>query len=202
MIYGVDMATLPFADKPLKLPMGEKLKKLEYVNVFELEGVLKSEGFTGYGLIENWNYGLQAGGKGKILFISGDIIAASYDSEGNVYSRTDALERMFNHPQSNVNLYSYDETDIWLAVEMNTYQLFEYEPPEKEEIVVSEQAEEVPQEQKVPQEAAQESGDSMFVVTFKKEEKKLSREELMSKYRLKEMTDDDADSLINNALGD
>lgn len=211
-------------DKPLKLPPGEKVKTHEYVDLLDVLSELKEDKFTGYLRVHLPDHGLNIGGDGSILFIVGDIIAASYETDGKVYTRTNAFHTMFVIPTSrtstNAEQYAYDETEIWLAIERNKFQLFEYEPPVKVEVqqpqpdriktiktpmkeekipgIVS-ITEEVPEFTQDPESVA-ESDDSFFAVVFKKKEKPLTRDELLNKYKLRDMSEKDAESMIARAL--
>ncbi len=212
-------------DQHLKLPVGEKVKTHEYVDLLDVLTELKENKFTGYLEVRLPDHGLHNGGEGAILFIIGDIIAASYETGGKVYSRTNAFHTMFEIPTSrtsaNAEQYAYDETDIWLAIERNKFQLFEYEPPEKIEVekpqpdriktvkpaVKEEKIKPVisiadASPKKPPTSTGDdESEDSFFVVAYKKKEKKLTREQLLSKYKLHDVSEKDADSLIDRVLG-
>ncbi len=173
---------------PLKLPAGVHMKSLANVNLLKHVPAFKNEKLTGYLAVNKIN-GYQQQEVGKILMVSGDIIAASCEIGAKSLSRTKALEEMFNLPLTIVEVYSYDETDIWLAIETNKSQIFEYAPPR---IKVNEKS-----DANQPENAEQSSG---FSVIFGEVEKPLSRGDLLSKYRIKELTDEDADVLIQRIM--
>lgn len=180
----------PIADEatPLKLPAGVRIKNLENINLMKHAPVLKNEEFTGY-LIVSKKDGFEPQEIGKILMIAGDIIAASCEIGSKYFSRSKALEEMFNMSLIGIEVYGYDETDIWLAIETNKSQIFEYTAPQ---IKVNEKPDE-------HQSDNIEEG-SGFSVIFGEEEKPLSRGDLLSKYRIKELTEEDADVLIQRIM--
>jgi hypothetical protein len=189
-----------FSEQPVKLPQGEKLKRLTNIDLMELDMQLKNKKFTGYLILDIPDHALKPGGEGKLLFIDGDIIAASFEVKDQVLVRHAAIEEMFGFHYVIADIVSYDETDIWLAIEMNRSNLFHYEPPEIKEVVKPTTVEFKQQPTKKVGEAAQEAEESWFrIVTFKKKEKRLTREELLDKYKLKETTDAEAEVLIKGA---
>ncbi len=188
-------------NKTLILPQGEKVATHNIVNLITLENALKKESFTGYLKVELMDR-FEKNGVGEILFISGDIIAASYEIDSRVLFKSEALEEMFNIPYTNVEVFSYDDTDIWLAIERNKSQLFEYKPPEIKKVASEATSESKTSAKEVGAQPSDGQDESTFSVIFDKNDKNLTRDDLLSKYRIRELSEEDADSLISSVMDD
>ena len=125
MVYTKDIV---FQDV-LKLPKGEEYRMgLRYVGLEKLIGEFEEKEFCGYA--EFYTKGANGPERGRILLDGGKIIAASYviPESGNTFLRDAAVERILCNNKNYVNIYKLDDTDIWLAKDLNVSKLFTYIP--------------------------------------------------------------------------
>ncbi len=116
----------------LKLPKGEEYRMgLRYVDPQKLIEELEEGEFCGYA--EFHTKGPDGPERGRILFDAGKIIAASHiiPESGNAFLRATAVERILRNAKNYVNVYKLDDTDLWLAKDLNASRLFTYVPEEK-----------------------------------------------------------------------
>ncbi len=104
---------------------------LRYIEPEKLIKELEEGEFCGY--VELHTKGPDGPERGRILFDCGKIIAASYviPESGNAFLRDAAMERILRSTKNYVNVYKLDDTDIWLAKDLNTSKLFRYTPKQK-----------------------------------------------------------------------
>ncbi len=200
----------------LKLPKGEEYRMgLRYVDPQKLIEEFEEGDFLGYA--EFHTKGPDGPERGRILFDAGKIIAASHiiPESGNAFLRAAAVERILRNTKNYVNVYKLDDTDIWLAKDLNASRLFTYVPEEKTApLDISPEMKEVAKQISMRMAAANEGGvrpemdiektrvqydfvgyggqkapDSEIVST--------DRERLLDKFRLKEPEDRFADVVLD-----
>jgi hypothetical protein len=161
---------IPKTKTPLKLPAGEKSGELKAENVTGLEREFYERKLDGCIIVKHPSSNIE----GRVLLKEGYIIAASFEnkSENITHLGEAALQNILAQYSPLTEAYEFDETDIWLAVNMNKEKLFKYD------------ASSVERENN----------------SVNKETAPISRKDVMAKYRLKDVTEDYADEIIKLAI--